>query len=184
MDEVIIAGKKYISSKRAARTSGYAPDYIGQLVRESKLHAVKVGRAWFVAEQGLQTLIAEPGDLSSVVQSAALPATWSPVIYMKDDAPLYPVKISDRQENNVLSHDTDVEPVSLNKIQSPKRSIGGSLDGIKKVVPEIKQIKTVEPVAVEAPRVRRQSRMLGYFLAVLVGVLIVAFFVFLISIFY
>ncbi|MEK7530619.1 MAG: hypothetical protein AAB573_02030 [Patescibacteria group bacterium] len=188
MDEVVISGKKYISSKRAARTSGYAPDYIGQLVRESKLQAVKVGRAWFVAEMGLQELVAGPGELSVIASSATLPETWSPVIYMKDDAPLYPIaqenKISDTRENDDLSHHAEekvVKSVEIMKIALPKRSNGISLDGIKQIP---KEIKAIGAVSISVTPKRRVSRLVGYALSVLFGVLFVTILVFLISLFY
>lgn len=48
-----IGEKKYISAKRAAKLTGYAMDYIGQLARAGKLDAQIVGRSWFVAEESL-----------------------------------------------------------------------------------------------------------------------------------
>ncbi|MBI2109521.1 MAG: hypothetical protein HYT93_05165, partial [Parcubacteria group bacterium] len=45
--------KKYVSSKRAAEISGYAPDYIGQLCRKRKLECRLIGRGWFVTEASL-----------------------------------------------------------------------------------------------------------------------------------
>jgi hypothetical protein len=51
MDELEIQGKKYISSKRAAEMTGYAKDYIGQLIRTEKIQGIRFGRAWFVVEE-------------------------------------------------------------------------------------------------------------------------------------
>lgn len=181
MDEVIISGKKYISSKRAARTSGYASDYIGQLVRESKLQAVKVGRAWFIAEQGLQELIAEPGDLTIVNQPTSLPPTWSPVIYMNDDAPLYPVRISDKREELILGHATSTQPTKFTKAQHQTGVQVTSFDGIRKMpdIPAVIATPTVAPIVHF-----KLKRLVGYLLAILSGLLVVSFFVLLISIFY
>ncbi|MFA5877625.1 MAG: hypothetical protein WC880_04685 [Candidatus Paceibacterota bacterium] len=53
MDELVISGKKYISSKRASELTGYAKDYIGQLARGSKVPATRIGRAWYVDEAAL-----------------------------------------------------------------------------------------------------------------------------------
>ncbi len=53
MDELILGGKKYISSKRASEITGYAKDYIGQLARGGKIPATRVGRAWYVDEAAL-----------------------------------------------------------------------------------------------------------------------------------
>jgi|GEM_PF-502388 len=54
MDELVVDGEKYISSKRAARLSGYAKDYIGQLCRAGKIEAKMVGRSWYVKESAIK----------------------------------------------------------------------------------------------------------------------------------
>ncbi len=53
MDELTIAGKKYISSRRASEITGYAKDYVGQLARAGKIPATRIGRAWYVDEDAL-----------------------------------------------------------------------------------------------------------------------------------
>ncbi len=47
-DEMLIDGVEYVSSKRAAETTGYAQDYIGQLARSGSIDARRVGGLWFV----------------------------------------------------------------------------------------------------------------------------------------
>jgi hypothetical protein len=54
MDEILINDKKYISSKQAAKMTGYAKDYIGQLCREGRVPARLVGRSWYVLESAIQ----------------------------------------------------------------------------------------------------------------------------------
>jgi hypothetical protein len=46
-------GKKFISSNRAAKISGYVNDYIGQLCRDGKLDCRMVGRSWYVSFESL-----------------------------------------------------------------------------------------------------------------------------------
>ncbi len=53
MDELTLNGEKYISSKRAAKTTGYTKDYVGQLCREGKIIAQLVGRNWYVSEASI-----------------------------------------------------------------------------------------------------------------------------------
>lgn len=53
MDEILIGDKKYISSKQAAKVTGYAKDYIGQLCREGRVPARLVGRSWYVLESAI-----------------------------------------------------------------------------------------------------------------------------------
>ena len=54
MEEILIEEKKYVSSKRAAKITGYAKDYIGQLCREGRVPARLVGRGWYVLESAIQ----------------------------------------------------------------------------------------------------------------------------------
>ncbi len=54
MDEILIGEKKYVSSKRAAKMTGYAKDYIGQLCREGRVPARLVGRSWYVLESAIE----------------------------------------------------------------------------------------------------------------------------------
>ncbi len=50
---LIINGKRYVTTREAAKTAGYAPDYVGQLCRAGKLDCTTVGRSWFVAQESL-----------------------------------------------------------------------------------------------------------------------------------
>jgi hypothetical protein len=51
MDELIFAGNKYISSKRASKLTGYTTDYIGQMCRGDKMDCRLVGRNWYINEE-------------------------------------------------------------------------------------------------------------------------------------
>ncbi len=54
MDEILIEGKRYVSSKQAAKITGYAKDYVGQLCREGRVEARLVGRNWYVLEDSIR----------------------------------------------------------------------------------------------------------------------------------
>lgn len=54
MDEITIGDKVYVSSKKAAKITGYAKDYVGQLCREGRIEARLVGRNWYVLETALR----------------------------------------------------------------------------------------------------------------------------------
>ena len=102
-----MAGKLYISSKRASEMSGYAKDYIGQLVRGGKLEAVRVGRAWFVLETSLKshmgasvadTVLSENASpalprrdvISKLYHPGTILNTWEQIKYHQDDSPIIP----------------------------------------------------------------------------------------------
>lgn len=57
MDELDISGKRYISSKRAAKENRYHVDYIGQLIRAGKIIGSKVGRMWYVEVESLSAYL-------------------------------------------------------------------------------------------------------------------------------
>ena len=54
MDELVFAGKKYISSKRAGKLTGYTTDYVGQLCRGDKIDCRLVGRNWYINEEAIK----------------------------------------------------------------------------------------------------------------------------------
>lgn len=54
MDEIVVDGRRFISSKRAAALTGYAQDYVGQLSRMGKIAARRLGRAWYVDMEAIQ----------------------------------------------------------------------------------------------------------------------------------
>lgn len=129
MDEIVVAQTKYISSKRAARLTGYAQDYIGQLVRMNKVNATKVGKAWFVEEAGLMQHVNGSNRLPAPIKQLAevevrahgqyvsrvkagisYPASWGAISYLEDDSPLIPESISDKRDSleikGIVAHDS------------------------------------------------------------------------------
>jgi len=100
MDEILIEEKKYISSKRAAKITGYAKDYIGQLCREGRVPARLVGRSWYVLETAIQDHRFGDTDDQSIKskkeaapsgQSAtAFPSTWEAPRYEHSEVEVLP----------------------------------------------------------------------------------------------
>ena len=87
MDELIIEDKKYVSSKRAAKMTGYAKDYIGQLCREGRVPARLVGRSWYVLETAIQDHRFGTADIQSEEsQQSSVPEA---VISDKWESPRY-----------------------------------------------------------------------------------------------
>jgi excisionase family DNA binding protein len=131
MDEVIIKGIKYISSKRAAKETGYTKDYIGQLVRLGKLKATKVGRAWFIDEREVAKFMpalpvaagtAAMSSQSTVYQSTVIanvsfPKSWNDIKYFEDSDPLLPISLKrDTLENKTL--------ISAGSVSTPDSDLG------------------------------------------------------------
>ena len=87
MDEILIEEKKYVSSKQAAKMTGYAKDYIGQLCREGRVPARLVGRSWYVLESAIQDHrfgnqeVETPSVQPSTAPSISLTHTWESTRY-------------------------------------------------------------------------------------------------------
>jgi hypothetical protein len=60
MDELEISGKRFISTRLAAKLHKYHSDYIGQLIRGKKIAGQKVGRSWYVDAESLEAYFATP----------------------------------------------------------------------------------------------------------------------------
>ena len=91
MDELIIGEKTYISSKRAAKITGYAKDYIGQLCREGRVEARLVGRNWYVLESSITEHrfgISQKEEIKAVENpeiSKIRPISWSEPTYVQEE---------------------------------------------------------------------------------------------------
>lgn len=96
MDEILIEEKRYISSKRAAKVTGYAKDYIGQLCREGRVPARLVGRNWYVLETAIhdhrfgQQDHAPTGAVENEPVAQASQSTWESPRYEASPAEVLP----------------------------------------------------------------------------------------------
>lgn len=109
MDEILIEEKKYISSKRAAKVTGYAKDYVGQLCREGRVPARLVGRSWYVLESAIQDH--RFGDTSvpseSVSSDIPMRKTWAAPHYEASNVELLPLVNRLREEPELPNGSTN-----------------------------------------------------------------------------
>lgn len=104
MDEILIEEKKYISSKRAAKVTGYAKDYIGQLCREGRVPARLVGRNWYVLETAIQDHRFGQQEVEETAPSVAIPAsTWESPRYEASPIEVFPPLHAPADEQNEVS---------------------------------------------------------------------------------
>ncbi len=118
-DDLHFEGKKFISSRRAALERGYTQDYIGQLIRNKKVDARKVGRSWFVSIDSLAAyqqsaeLFSKPKNLFTPAKPQNVPALSD----IRDSIDRSKVTLSDSSAKNVveslkyLSDDRELLPV-------------------------------------------------------------------------
>lgn len=107
MDEILIGEKKYVSSKRAAKVTGYAKDYIGQLCREGRVPARLVGRSWYVLETAIHDHRFGDQKIEQEVETApptsGLSTTWESPRYEASSAEILP-SLNRLQDNEVPQH--------------------------------------------------------------------------------
>ncbi|HTY39960.1 MAG TPA: hypothetical protein VMC43_02635, partial [Candidatus Paceibacterota bacterium] len=65
--------KGYITLKEAAKISGYAPDYVGQLIRKGRLSGRQIyyNTAWITTEKSVREYLA--GESSGKTGGTAIP---------------------------------------------------------------------------------------------------------------
>ncbi|MHB8660337.1 MAG: hypothetical protein ACYC75_00135 [Minisyncoccota bacterium] len=118
MDEILIDEKKYVSSKRAAKVTGYAKDYIGQLCREGRVPARLVGRSWYVLETAIHDhrfgdqKIDEDTVLNTEPPAAGFPSTWESPRYESSPAQVLPSINRLRDTDHSIPEDTRDDEVS------------------------------------------------------------------------
>ena len=125
MDELEISGKRYISTRRAAKEHKYSSDYIGQLIRGKKVVGQKVGRSWYVDEVSLAEYFGkeQAGEKQKsqiavkTVTSREVEAVPTPV-----RAPVVEAKPIEKKEEEIAITIAEIEPVTkvpTKKITTP-----------------------------------------------------------------
>ena len=107
MDELEISGKRYLSSRRAAKMHGYAADYIGQLIRADKVIGQKVGRAWYVEEASLK---------SYLLQEAGVPTAQVVAPVEKIEDKVEEVVVEDVIEEVVAAPAIEPAPIAVQSV--------------------------------------------------------------------
>ena len=117
MDELTIENQKYLSSKRAAKITGYAKDYVGQLCREGRVLARLVGRNWYVLESSV--LEHRFGVEKSTTTTQVTTDTQNPV-EIEWNPPIYTAEPS--QGLPIFSEKTVIEHQSLVESENPQKT--------------------------------------------------------------
>ena len=109
--ELYFEGKKYISSSRAAKLSGYVNDYIGQLCRDGKVESRMVGRSWYVSVDSL---------LEHKKANALSKAKRKKDLSQKSKEQYARVSKRDLETNYVTPDKVDMDKVGRNVLGKPK----------------------------------------------------------------
>ncbi|MFA6519666.1 MAG: helix-turn-helix domain-containing protein [Candidatus Paceibacterota bacterium] len=154
MDEILIGEKKYVSSKQAAKVTGYAKDYVGQLCREGRVPARLVGRSWYVLESALHdhrfgNPRNEPIEETKPKTSTApqFQSTWESPRYEASDAEVLPSVNRLRGNGSPeLTDDKQKEIEVAQRLQDTWAAWFDRFDNIPTATP------TIASVAPEKPR--------------------------------
>ncbi len=65
-------GKDHISASRAAKITGYHPDYVGQLARSGAIISRQVGNRWYIDREGILAHKQEKDSLLGAVQAQSV----------------------------------------------------------------------------------------------------------------
>ena len=120
MDELTIENQKYLSSKKSAKLTGYAKDYVGQLCREGRVEARLVGRNWYVLESSIMEHRFGPAEIkkdeSQLVEKNVEEYNWKSPIYtpeLSKELPYFTEKVSE-----TFKKPAEEEKDSLSDMQS------------------------------------------------------------------
>ncbi len=112
MDELTLHGEIYISSKKAAKITGYTKDYVGQLCREGRITAQLVGRNWYVHESSIRKHRFALEDKSlDTPSSSHKSSSVNTSTKMQDNTARYthedvtPIPLREKEQNNIHEYD-------------------------------------------------------------------------------
>ncbi len=163
MDELVIEDKKYLSSKKAAKLTGYAKDYVGQLCREGKVEARLVGRNWYVLESSIMDhRFGTVADVTEEGKSAAsLPTSdasndsnngleykWSSPVYTTESYSSLPTEVvpprTESIETPPLKEVKTDNPQALNDMQSAWQEWFEKQKAAEKMLPDASEMMLLE----------------------------------------
>lgn len=151
MDEILIGEKKYVSSKQAAKVTGYAKDYVGQLCREGRVPARLVGRSWYVLESALHDhRFGNPKNESVEVATSesitpAYRPTWQSPRYESDDTDVLPSVNRLREEAPELSEDKKNDLEVAQRLQDTWAAWFDRFENVPAVPPVIAAVAPEKP---------------------------------------
>lgn len=161
MEEILIGEKKYVSSKQAAKMTGYAKDYIGQLCREGRVPARLVGRSWYVLETAIQDhrfgdqKTEQEQEKEEKISIPTLSSTWEPPRYEAASAEILPsVNRLKKEDAPAPEEETGESEAFSQRLQDSWRAWfdrieAGNAEPIVPAAPEKPQEESAEPITEE-----------------------------------
>ena len=144
-EPIVINGKKFITSKQAAALTGYARDYVGQLVRMGKVKGQVIDKVLFVSEDSIlahanvknsNAKIVENSFKSAMAEAAVTTPVVSKVITSSEPAQFIPKlskNISARKDTVITGSKKIVSKFKNNQVPHLVAQIAPYADAIGKV---------------------------------------------------
>jgi len=168
MDELEISGRRYLSTKRAAKEHKYHSDYIGQLIRGKKVVGQKVGRSWYVDAESLEqylnnekasahaqpapaVTVAKVKPLAEVVEEKVVEEVIAPAM-VEEEEPAASAEV-EQKEIEVVD-ESEIEEIEKPEIIEIKKEEPAKTAIALHVVKEQVEEKTSEPIEREEPNLR------------------------------
>lgn len=157
-----ISGKRYISTRRAAREHGYHSDYMGQLIRGKKVVGQKVGRAWYIEEGSLNAYLGlaapepikkEAPQEAQVVEISEKPAVVERLVVEEPEAA--PVVAAPAPVEQQAEPAQEARPVQIEQ-QTPARAIYNE-PFVPPVATPSAPVAQAQHVSYTAPRVQAEQ---------------------------
>jgi outer membrane biosynthesis protein TonB len=149
MDELEISGKRYISTRRAAREHGYHSDYMGQLIRGGKVAGQKVGRSWYIDEQSLAAYLGKAPASETLAQPATEPAP-APVIQHEPESAPSAIKKEPQPEPAPVVVKEEPQPEAtveeIKVIEAAKEEIAPEPQKVEEIQKEVEEEPTKIPI--------------------------------------
>lgn len=168
MDEITIGDKTYVSSKQAAKITGYAKDYVGQLCREGRVEARLVGRNWYVLDSAIREHRFGKEDEVEPVVVPADPvvdrvSTWQKPQYVSETPVLVPdlaMKTTETIGSPAIADMQSAWREWFDEKKAPQAALPDGSDNFKdEYLPVVVQETSHEPIleASEAPVAQVQN---------------------------
>lgn len=181
MDELIFAGNKYISSKRAGKLTGYTTDYVGQMCRGGKMDCRLVGRNWYINEAAIkaQKKSFKKEQLGENKKEIEYSKIELEPIYYSDDERTNNIEIDKKAVKAIKEEEPAEEPKEnlipvLSMVESPMVDLRtSSKEVIKRPLREVREPARREVTLAQRSPVKLPMARLAAFMLILAGLLFV-----------
>lgn len=153
-----MGGKTYVRTAAAAKQFGYSQDYLGQLSREGRIAAKRVGRSWFVDPDSIaayQEELEAEAALSDAGTDQKQTDSTEGSVPIKTDNRSHPVSVHTEKKAPVQSETGSISPTNevkkANSTEKKHISVISDNRDESKTKPPVKTQEAVQETAADRP---------------------------------